>query len=182
MLQSSRLFLQRISSSVCSSFYLLSCGPVSVGSSLRFLASFLLQALSAVFAVVFPSGLFLFLPYFLARLASGARPPPLSLCLFLGEVCCFPPVALLPCTVLALPLFLFVLLFFPLVLVVFSFLLVLFLLLPSFLCAAFFADYSSCSSGSSLSLVSSSSSSSLAFSFHPRSSVWGLLLAAVDRV
>ena len=107
-------------------------------------------------------------------LSSGARPPPSLLCPFLWEVCCFPPVALLPCTVRALPLFWLVLLFFPLVLVVFSFLLVLLLvlfLLPSFIRSAFFADSSSCSSGSSLSPVSSSSSSSLAFSFRPRSSV-----------
>ena len=65
-----------------------------------------------------------------------------------------PPVTLLACTVRALPLFLLVWFFFPLVLVVFSFLLVLllvlFLLLPSFIRSAFFADTSSCSSGSSL--------------------------------
>ena len=59
-----------------------------------------------------------------------------------------PLVALLPCTVRALPLFLLVRLFFPLVLVVFSFLLVLllvlFLLLALFIRSAFFADSSSC--------------------------------------
>ena len=55
VLRSSRLFLRRLSSSA-SSFYLLSCGLFSVGSSLLLLASFPLQALPAVFAVVFLSG------------------------------------------------------------------------------------------------------------------------------
>ena len=40
MLRSSGLFLQRFSSSACYCFYLLSCGLVSVGGSLLFLASF----------------------------------------------------------------------------------------------------------------------------------------------
>ena len=48
------LVLQAVSSSACSSFYLLSCGPVSVGSSLLFLTSFSLRALPAVICCCLP--------------------------------------------------------------------------------------------------------------------------------
>ena len=136
MLRSSRLFFRRFSSSACSSFYLLSCGPVSVGSSLLFLASFPLRALPAVFAVVFPS--LSGTVDIRGRLSSCVVSVP-------GRGLMLPPVVLFLCTVRALPLFLLVWLFFRVVFVLFSFLLVLllvlFLLLPLFIRSGFLCTF-----------------------------------------